>query len=215
MNIEVHFLSTDLPVEVIARYESLLTAEELDRVNRFRFDADRRRALVSRGALRELLAPHVAREIVILEGPRGKPHLAGGGIEFNVSHSGELVAIALAKAPVGIDVERVRPLRHEAIRIARGYFSPEESERIFSATSPDDEFFDIWTSKEAVIKADGKGLGASLKSFTVPARSDHLTPVRGLECWAVRALPAPLPGYRAALAVSADLQTPIVSILGD
>jgi len=198
--IDVRFVSVDVDRSVIERYEACLTDAERERAHRFRFDDDTRRAIVSRGALREMLAERVSGEIDIVASDQGKPRLARGGVEFNVSHSGELVMIAIARGPVGVDVERVRPLGDEALSLARRHFSPEECCRVEEAPDKDEAFFEIWTAKEAVVKAMGGGLAGDLRAFTVPVEADEFSKVWGREEWAVRLLEVPRDGYRATIA---------------
>jgi 4'-phosphopantetheinyl transferase len=99
---------------------------------------------------------------------RGKPHLLHGvrqpRIEFNISHSGELIYVVVASSrAVGIDVEKVRndfPLE----MMARDAFSTVELNELM-ALDPAlrlDSFFTCWTRKEALFKAKGKGLSALL-----------------------------------------------------
>jgi 4'-phosphopantetheinyl transferase len=201
VNVGVFFVSSDVEAAELSEYQSVLTAAERARAMRYRFEDDRRRAIVSRGALRILLPKYVEETIDIIEAPGGKPHLGSGGIEFNVSHSGSIVALAFADAPVGIDLERRRTMEDDAHRIARRHFSQAEITRLAAATSTDEEFFAIWTAKEAVVKAAGIGLVASLESFTVPVASEEFQPVAGLGEWSVRSLTTPRSGYHAALAV--------------
>ncbi|MCA9223049.1 MAG: hypothetical protein KDA71_22175, partial [Planctomycetales bacterium] len=78
------------------------------------FEADRRRAVAGRAMLRTLLAAHLhvsPRDVPLEATSTGKPCLPASfdSIEFNVSHSGDCILIALAcAAPVGVDVERIR-----------------------------------------------------------------------------------------------------------
>lgn len=201
--IDVRFATTGVSDEQLERLKSSLSDAELARAMRFRFEPDRRRAIISRGTLRELLAHatgRAPREVDIVEDGRGKPALRTAEIEFNVSHSHELIAIVLAGEAVGVDIERIRPMGGDAMRIARAHFSPAEIERLEAAADGDDAFFAIWTAKEAVVKAAGAGLSASLQSFTVPDAGEAFLPVQGLEPWLVRAVAAPAAGYRVAVA---------------
>lgn len=200
MRIDIWFLSTVSEDNVLARFAALLTEAERARAGRYRFEADRRHSIISRGALRTLLSRYTGNEIEIVEESGGKPRLRSGEVDFNVSHSGELIAIAIAKIAIGLDIERVRPLGDDAIRIARDSFSAEEFARLAAARDRDQEFFAVWTAKEAVVKASGDGLSANLQSFTVPALSDDFQPVAGVEQWSVRRITAPWGGYRATLA---------------
>lgn len=126
-------------------------------------------------------------------GPHGKPALAGGP-EFSLAHSGALVMVAVsAQAPVGADVEQMRPGLTEVAR----FFSPAEQDRLAALPEPqrDLEFFALWTLKEAYRKATGEGIAAPGALLALPeAGWAHCRP----------ALPA---GYATAVAVLADAAT--------
>ena len=95
----------------------------------------------------------------------GKPFI-NGGPEFNISHSEDIVVVALAhKAAIGIDIEKIRP-------IDKVDFSLELPEIIslyenYDADVASHLFFDCWTKKEAVLKAFGKGLLVPLKDVVL------------------------------------------------
>ena len=98
----------------------------------------------------------------------GKPHLADRpDLDFSLSHSGELVLIAVARGHrVGADVERVR-LRTDVLAIARGSLS-ERERRTIEAGRTDaarrEAFFRCWTRKEAYLKGLGAGLAGGLET---------------------------------------------------
>lgn len=95
----------------------------------------------------------------------GKPYLAHyPGVHFNLSHSGSWGACALSEAPVGVDVELVRPLRQN---VAGRFFTPTEQAFLARQSEPERAFFRLWTRKESFIKALGKGLTLPLNSFSV------------------------------------------------
>ena len=88
-------------------------------------------------------------------------------IHFNISHCHGLVACAFAPAPVGIDVEQIRPFRdHLLPRV----LTPEEQEQLeaFGTTerSRQEWFFRFWTLKESRIKQSGVGMSVRLSSFS-------------------------------------------------
>ncbi len=132
--------------------------------------------LMERGRepLRQILAAYLHRppsEVRLIAGPHGRPALAGtlaGAIDFNWSHSAghALVALARGIAP-GIDLECDRPLR--ALALARRYFTADEA--AWLARQPEARqtaaFLDLWTAKEAVLKALGRGLGFGLDRLTI------------------------------------------------
>ncbi len=206
--INVCFIDVNVPRDVIGALAELLTDAERARADRYRFDDDRRRSIVARAATRRILSRMTgatAMELPIIEGEHGKPALEGNEIEFNASHSGDLVALAFARAtPVGIDVERRREM-HDPLGIARRFFSEAELAFVENADDVAAAFFIVWTAKEAIVKASGKGIGAGdLRGFTVPFGAARLQPVTG--AWSVATLQAPMSGYHAALAARSDVE---------
>ena len=100
-------------------------------------------------------------------GSNGKPHLAGrSGIEFNLSHSGRWVVMAVAPAPVGVDVEKVREFDPA---LPGRYFAPEETAELNALPESRRRllFFSLWTLKESFLKARGTGLAQPLNSFRI------------------------------------------------
>jgi 4'-phosphopantetheinyl transferase len=163
----------------LSELASQLTSDEQQRADEFRLDEPRRRYVVTRAALRELLVKYLggpASKKALEMDRHGKPRVAGqragSDVRFNVAHSGDLALIAItAGCEVGVDVERVRPISH-AEHIARRYLHPVEAEAIFAASSSfarDIQFLRCWTGKEAVLKAVGRGITGSLAAFRVPA----------------------------------------------
>jgi 4'-phosphopantetheinyl transferase len=118
--------------------------------------------------------PH---EIRFVAGPTGKPGLAavqgGDRVEFNVSHSGGLVLIALSTGtPVGVDVEAIRPMP-DLQSIASTHFQAAESALLAGLPESDAQvlFYQLWTAKEAVLKATGDGIANKLGEVEVAQRA--------------------------------------------
>jgi len=200
--IDVYIVNGNASIDVIEELSTSLNSRELERANRYRFEDDRRRSIVARAALRRLIGQYLATEpqsLIIIDGNHGKPELLNGEIEFNASHSGDLVALAFAReTPVGVDVERRREL-HDTLALARRYFSAEEVAIVERAADAGDAFFTIWTAKEAIVKASGKGIGTGeLHGFTVPFRDPRLQPV--IDGWYVAAIDPQMNDYYAAVA---------------
>jgi 4'-phosphopantetheinyl transferase len=216
LNAEIEVLVSRLDVAPeTAAAEACLSDDERQRARRYRHDRDRRRFVVARGRLRQLLGERLGVPPAAVElacGRNGKPALAprfaGSGWRFNVSHCGEIALYALSRRrEVGVDVEAVRVLE-EGDEIARRFFSRREV-AAYRALAPRDRplgFFNCWTRKEAFVKALGVGLSLHLERFDVslapgePARLLRIE--RGLSeraGWRLAAF-SPLPGYVAALA---------------
>ena len=200
--IDVYFVDVTVADDVLDALANLLTTAERARADRYRFADDRRRSIVARATTRHFLGRYLNAEastLIIDEEEFGKPVLRGGEIEFNASHSGDLVALAFSReTAVGVDVERRRQLTNP-LALARRYFSAEEVAIVEDAAEPNDAFFAIWTAKEAIVKASGKGIATSnLHGFTVPFRDPELRPV--IDGWSVAALDPNRDGYYAAVA---------------
>lgn len=123
-----------------------------------------------RAPLRALLGAYLglpAEDVALVEGEYGRPELAepwNRSLQFNWSHSGDIALIAIAHgcAP-GIDVEQLRP-RPRAMQLARHYFHPEEAAALAALDESQQEqaFLQLWTAKEAILKAMGRGIAFGL-----------------------------------------------------
>ncbi len=86
-------------------------------------------------------------------------------LDFNISHSEKMVMCAISKTKrIGIDVEKIREIDMNNFL---DIMSKEQWEQIYSNRNPNVEFFKIWTIKESVIKADGRGLVLPLKDIRI------------------------------------------------
>ena len=112
----------------------------------------------------------------------GRPYLADGP-DFNISHSGNRVACILGKeGRVGIDLEEIRDL---VIDDFKDQFTDLEWASIRSASDPLTVFYHYWTAKEAVSKADGRGLNLPLADLKIDNDTDVLLEGRH---WHIRQL---------------------------
>jgi 4'-phosphopantetheinyl transferase len=174
----VWLMEVDAPSPaLVTSWRACLDASELARADRFYFEADRVIYTAAHWLLRTALAeigglPPSAWRFV--SGQHGKPALdpqfGAQDIDFNLSHTKGLVACACACAvgtEIGIDVERMT-MRRAGIDIAEHYFSPAEVAllRASPAERQMPTFFQLWTLKEALIKATGEGLERPLDSFS-------------------------------------------------
>jgi 4'-phosphopantetheinyl transferase len=155
---------------------AILSPDERQRAKRYRFQVDSERHIVGRALLRIILGRilHTKPEnLFFRHNEFGKPLLLDAlnkhSLQFNVSHSGDLILVALAAGrQIGVDVERVRDdMEPEAM--ARRFFSSREKADIAAlpARQRRDAFFRCWTRKEAFIKAKGEGLSLPLDQFDV------------------------------------------------
>ncbi|MEC4982828.1 MAG: 4'-phosphopantetheinyl transferase superfamily protein [Oscillatoria sp. PMC 1076.18] len=219
---EVHLwrANLDLPTSEVTKLAANLSEDELARANRFYFERDRRRFIIGRGRLREILAGYLQQQPAELEfvySDRGKPSLKDSGsyrqIEFNLSHSHELVVYAVScDRAVGIDIEYLRSLP-DAEKLAQRFFSPQET-AIINSLPPEKRqlaFFCGWTSKEAYLKATGAGIAklADVEVSVSPTLPAQLLTVNGSSCfgdrWSLQRF-TPAPNYIATVAVPGNTQ---------
>lgn len=192
------------------RYRALLSPDERERADCYKFDHLSDFYTFCRGTLRRILARYSeasAEQIEFVYGNAGKPSLVDGArLEFNASHSGDLFVCAVSNGlPLGIDVEQICPLT-DMSSVARNFFAPPEQTHLSSIDEKDrtQAFYECWTRKEAVIKATGEGVGRPLDSFEVAfgpgfaARLLRLDEERFPE-WQMYAF-EPKPGYVGAIA---------------
>ena len=103
--------------------------------------------------------PDIARD------SHGKPYFpAHPEICFNLSHCRGLAACGISDAVLGVDCEFIRPLRPGVLHRS---FSPDESRFVLESPVPDESFFRLWTLKESLLKASGRGLTLPLREVNV------------------------------------------------
>ncbi|MCD8019503.1 MAG: 4'-phosphopantetheinyl transferase superfamily protein [Clostridiales bacterium] len=111
-------------------------------------------------------------------GKYGKPYHEA--LQFNLSHSGDIVICVTGQTEIGCDIQKICPCRD---RMVRRFFSPAEQEYIFSGEGDekDERFIRLWTRKESYLKKTGAGLTQDLR---------HLSFLSGAGFYECR-----LPGY--------------------
>jgi 4'-phosphopantetheinyl transferase len=188
-----------------------LDAGEQARAARFVHALHRRRYVAAHAALRARLADatgEAANRLQLRDDARGKPQLAHPvGWQFNLSHSEDwaLVGLQRGTAPIGVDIEIVRPVE-EALALADRHYTPSEQAAVAAAAdgvARQRAFLRVWTRKEACLKAVGLGLRLAPSSFEAGAdaglsRTRLLTPEGPTEV-EVRSI-EPGPGLVAAVA---------------
>jgi 4'-phosphopantetheinyl transferase len=182
---ELQIWRIDLPVSptLLATCQSLLNPEEAARAERRRQPQARQLFIASRGVLRQLLAAATGldpQKLTITAAPGGKPELPGSGIAFNVAHSGNTILIALSHGgQLGVDVEHIDPAR-PFDEVAQHSCTPAESLELFALNDIDQRrqaFYRLWARKEAIVKADGRGLALPFNSFALPLSPASSTPI--------------------------------------
>lgn len=160
-----------------AQYEDMYRTaapERRERTDRFRFADDRARCLCADHLARHMLAKTAGitpAEISFSLGHKDKPQ-ANIPLHFNLSHSGEYVLCAVAKTPIGVDIEQIKPFRAGMVN---RFFNGVEAAYVWgdspapegNVTAPEicRRFYRVWTAKEAYTKMTGTGISTDLKAI--------------------------------------------------
>ncbi len=175
----------DIELEEAGR---LLSHEEHTRAGGFVFQSDRDRFVRGRGFTRRVLGAYLGKDpekVIIDTSAGGKPQVRGGGINFNLSHSGGYLVVVVTNGPaVGIDIEvadRNDSLEHELSDLAGACLTPNEQSELFRtpASERKKRFLTYWTAKEARMKLHGEGF--SLEPKSVALELDGGTPIGYLQ----------------------------------
>lgn len=147
------------------KYYALQPVWRKRRVDAIKTAADRRLSLGA-GILLQNALPGADLNAV-WTGENGKPYLKEAGVYFSLSHAGAYAVCAVGPGELGCDIEKLRPAR---TGVAERFFHPEEVALLHAApdaASREGLFFRLWTLKESYIKATGKGLSQTLRSFCI------------------------------------------------
>ena len=180
----VIFHPTDGPdADDVEKAWSFLTASEKERARRFYFAKDRHRWIRGRAWIRQELARTLgqpAASIFISAKPGGRLYLPDHpGIDFNLSHTGCWIALGICQAGwIGVDIETIEPA-FPALEIAEEFFLPQE--RAWIAEGGVERFFQLWTAKEALMKATGRGMSLPPDKILVAIRDGRPATVTHLE----------------------------------
>ncbi|WP_367155062.1 4'-phosphopantetheinyl transferase superfamily protein [Methylomonas sp. HYX-M1] len=213
-------LALDRPA--LAGCYGMLSAEERAKAESFKLNRVRDRYAASRFYLRQTLADYLgcsAHGLRFTLGPYGKPSLACGSLFFNISHTGEMLSIAVTDvSEVGIDIEAVKP-RANLTCLAQRCFSPAEYAhwQALPAAEHSASFYRLWTKKEAYVKAIGRGIGFGLENCEFdPAEHGQITALPpgcgDRDAWRIVELDVGVDHYAALAVANADFKLSIKSL---
>lgn len=165
----------DYIIENINKYDAdflkqNVSNERIEKSNRYKHEDDRLRSLLVEYVLNRLIKKHFPDVFVpvnITYDSYGKPSVdikSHSGVHISLSHSGEYVAAMIADSPCGIDIEKTN---RSINKIATRYFTADELDSI----KTDTDYFHIWTLKESIMKATGKGLVLGMDSYSVAGKT--------------------------------------------
>lgn len=190
---------------------NLLCYHEAMRAARFRHALDRDTYTIAhafwRVALGVALNIDPAR-VALSRAPDGQPQLPGTGLATSLSHSGTLVAVAIAKGQtVGVDIEGYPP-RGNLHEIADVLCSATESAGMeaLGGDARTRALLELWTRKEALLKAFGVGLRVAPCTVEAPLHAAFAPPASATVTCACRIATLAMPmGWLGALALAHDI----------
>ncbi len=172
-----HIWHFDLRQYVASGFSSILSADEAERAENFRFRKDELSYRFRRSILRSLLSGYLEcrpEDISFTYGPQGKPGVcteeSRQRIQFNMSTSdGICVLVFSTNTVVGIDVEKILPLK-DCEQLLQIFATDREQRHLhhLHRTERLSEFYRLWTIKEAVLKSVGCGFSTPGTSVAVP-----------------------------------------------
>jgi len=163
-------------IKFIHRFLLLLNTAEKEKASAYKLEQEQQRRIISRAALRILLGKYILlppEKIEFLKMPDHKPFVRNADnidLHYNLSHSGDWVAIAISDKPVGIDVESIDP-NFNFKELMPTYFSDYETRFIIHSGQPPENFYTMWTRKEAVLKANSKAISDDIS--LIPCLDGH------------------------------------------
>ena len=173
--------------EEYEKWYSLMGDEKKLRIDKYRFTDDQKRSIAGEMLAKTTIGKYLdipAEQIKLAQGKSGKPYAVNFNIEFNISHCEEIVVCAINNTPVGIDIERIRPISPE---VAKKFFTIAEQKYILGKTPCAEDydtefndvqlkrFFECWTAKEAYLKYTGEGLTDNLSALEID--NTHITKI--------------------------------------
>lgn len=155
----MHWICCDVAAfseEDLHRTYAGLSPSRKEHIDRIQPTEDKKRSLAGECLVQKLLQTHYGiTNATLHRSENGQPYLSGCELYVSISHSHKIVACAISEEPVGIDVERIRPVKPE---LHQRVCVPEELKYIRNGDNAAERFFEIWTAKEAWFKKQGTGI---------------------------------------------------------
>ena len=149
-----------------------VSSKRKNKIRKYHFINDKKLSCGAELLLNELLFEENIIRPEYLEDYYHKPYIKNHDIEFNLSHSKEMVACAISDKTVGIDIEYVD--KDIDLNIAKHYFYDKEYEDIIQSDNKADEFFKYWVLKESFMKYTSLGFNLELNEFNIDIKEKDI-----------------------------------------
>tara|TARA_B100002019_G_scaffold291585_1_gene312166 strand:+ start:266 stop:976 length:711 start_codon:yes stop_codon:yes gene_type:complete len=185
---------------------NILSSNEQLKASKFKNKNQAQASVLARGALRVLLGAYEncsPKDINFSRTNDGKPFLKNSNTSFNISHSSDWVILAFCKNySIGVDLEELRDVNF--LNISKRFFNKEEQIFLKNSSNPKRTFFDLWSRKEAIIKANGNRLLSEISNTNIPIIENEIPEKFVVDKWFVYKVEAGS-NYSAALAIDAEV----------
>ena len=181
-----HCILESIPTTILQDCRHTLNQKELSQLQHLKSPKVQNRFLLSRCLLRHLLSKHadaLPHEWQFIKNIHGKPQLAplqnqkyfAGNLHFNLSHSGNWIALAIANSSVGLDIQKIKT-QTPVLKIAQRFFHELETQKLKSIAKLEQHqfFFQLWTLKEAYLKNLGIGISGGMKTFCLTHKNHEI-----------------------------------------
>ena len=161
----------DYEYEELEKFLPLLPKQRRDKVMVSKSDSRKAELILSGLFMGYCFKRELGKNIADLQFERtalGKPYLANNtDIDFSLSHTKNAFVFAISNLKIGVDIEYTDRVEKNFLALASRFFSKQEYDYILnSKNTSGHNFYNIWTMKEAYIKANGRSI-QELKKFNV------------------------------------------------
>ena len=174
---------TKIDTEHFSLWYSQMSEERKQRCDRYQKETAKKLCIAADHLMRTCLAKNLGlsmEEIKIQVSPNGKPYLDENPVFFSISHSYPLVVCAISETPVGVDIEKIRPISGNPQR----FCTEQECEYLNNAKNKDEyneRLITLWTKKEALFKLFGALPRQDLKTDTINLPQSILVSTRKID----------------------------------
>lgn len=157
----------DVSIQTYKNFLLKLPEKEQQKVLKYHQIEDRQRTLLGKMLLYDYLEKYTSSNLLDIKHTKyHKPYIDNSNINFNISHSGKYAVCAFsAFNPIGVDIEEISPTIN--IDDFKDFFLKSDFAMINNSSNPLKKFYTIWTKKEAILKAEGKGLFDDIKKVQI------------------------------------------------
>jgi len=168
MEIKVYFVKNEnqWSDEVESRMLSLLPSSLYEKITAYKNWQDRQSRILSKWLLAKMLDHfHINHSLNDLKYTSFHKPYFDGDFDFSIAHSGDMVICAgIMNGNIGIDVERMSDID---LPDYQDHLTAQEWDHIHHSAEPTLAFYQIWTKKEALLKAIGRGIDIDFDQLDV------------------------------------------------